>query len=70
MNTWKRPPLNKQEKTTLIQHIKKGTYGETLKQLQKQKIITWASISNKIERQIDYVVINRRFRNSVRKHKQ
>ena len=58
-------------KILLKQHIKKGTYGEKLKQLQKQKIITWASINSKIERQIDYILINHRFRNSLGKtHKQ
>merc|ERR1712114_18409 len=45
----------------------KGTYEETLKQLQRQKAITWTSINNKIERQIDYVLINHRLRNSISK---
>ena len=45
----------------------KGNIQRNATKIQQQKAITWTSLNNKIHRQIDYILINQRFRNCVRK---
>lgn len=67
MNTWKRPKLTQQEKEQLKKCSTPTEHKGKLQQIHKQKAITWTSINNKINRQIDYIVINQRFRNCVKR---
>jgi len=67
MNTWKRSKLIQQEKEQLKKCSTPTESKYILQQIHKQKAITWTSINNKINRQIDYIVINQRFRNSVKR---
>jgi len=67
MNTWKRPNLTKEEKQYIKNPAQPGTTEQKLTKIQQQKTITWASLNNKINRQIDYILINQRFRNCIRK---
>ena len=66
MNTWKRPQLNMQEKTQLKWRTEKRNIRRNTTKIHKQKAITWTSLNNKIHRQIDYTLINQRFRNNVK----
>jgi len=67
MNTWKRPQLTPQEKEQLKKYINTQERKQKLEQQYRNKAITRTSINNKINRQIDYVMIRQRFRNCVRK---
>ena len=64
MNTWQRPKFATEVKAQLKKRKGKEHQIKT-KEIHKQKAITWTSIS-KINRQIDYIMINRRFRSSIR----
>jgi len=64
MNTWKRPRLEQKQKRA----IRKTTSPElALKEAQKERLITSRSPDGETARQIDYLMINRRYRNSARR---
>merc|ERR1712112_602583 len=62
MNTWKRAKLQPREKTNQKTQIQKNK-----QDILKKHTITWESPDGKTTRQIDYLAINHRYRNSVRK---
>ena len=64
MNTWKRAPQTKGEKRqktnkplTKLQEI----------ELARNKLITWTSPDGKTKRQIDYLMVNQKYRNAIHK---
>ena len=62
MNTWKRTPLTKNDK----QRIKKAANTEEIiKTIKQEQQTTWISPGGKTKRQIDYIMINHRYRNNV-----
>ena len=64
MNTWKRPKRAKQEKHRIE---KSKTPAQTSREIQTEQPATWTSPDGKTARQIDYLAINHRYRNTVRK---
>jgi len=63
MNTWERAKLTNKKNTN-----KKSTSPRNHKnEINKNKTITWASPDGKTTRQIDYLMINHRYRNAIRK---
>jgi len=65
MNTWGRQRLTIQERD-LLQNRNNQERGRKLGQIQKEKTITWESVDGRIQGQIDYILLNLRFRNSAR----
>jgi len=62
MNTWKRAPLDAEDKIELRD---RKTKEQTLNQIQPRNRNTWISPSGQISRQIDYIIINHAYRNIV-----
>ena len=65
MNNWKRPRLTRQERK-LLRNCNNQERRHKPRKIQKAKIITWAIVDVRMQRQIDYILINQRFRVSVR----
>jgi len=61
VNTWKRTPLTKQEKRD---PAKQRTW-RNKKQIGNNNLNTWVIQNGQIQRQIDYIIINNRYRNMV-----
>ena len=61
------PKINLKWKPKLKNITQQENYIRKLKQIQKQKPITLTSLDDKINRQIDYIMINQRFRNCTRR---
>jgi len=60
-NTWKQPPLSPKAK----QDIKQSqTPQETRQQIEYNDQNTWISPNGQIRRQVDYVLVNQRYRNT------
>ena len=64
MNTLKRANLTKQAKK---QYRKDNSPENTRAKIEQEQLITWKSPGGKTERQIDYIRISRKYRNTVRK---
>jgi len=64
-NTWKRPKLTREERKALQNCIKQERE-HRLEPIHNTKALTWAGADGKIQRQIDYILINQRFGNSAR----
>ena len=62
MNTWKRAPLDTDDKQEIKNSQNKE---ETLKQIQTRNRNTWISPNGQTSRQIDYIIINHAYRNIV-----
>ena len=60
MTTWIRPQLTKHEKQQL-KHYNNPT--QAIREIQKEKLITWKIPETKTDRQIDHILINHRYRN-------
>jgi len=64
MNTWKRAPLTKLEKQQIKQPLDPI---EQQKQTHKNKTHTWIHPTGHMARQIDYIMVNNRYRNTDRR---
>ena len=65
MTTWKKPNLSKQDKRK--QQPEKTDSIQWEEQNREKYLTTWTSPGGKTNRQIDYIVINAKYRNIVRK---
>jgi len=64
MNTWKRTPLTKHEKREILRTNKPELLR---KQLLQNKTHTWTHPTGMTARQIDYIMINNKYRNTVKR---
>ena len=65
MTTWKKPNLSKQDKWK--QQPEKTDKTQWEEQNREKYLTTWTSPNGKTNRQIDYIMINAKYRNIVRK---
>jgi len=63
-NTWEKAPWAKEEKQTIKNSTRKEPKRTTIEQ---NNINTWTSPDGQTQRQIDYIMINNKYRNTVRK---
>jgi len=64
VNTWGRPQLKKHDQQRIAKKADAATILETIKQ---EQTTTWISPDGETHRQIDYIVINHKYRNTVTK---
>ena len=64
MNTWKTPPLTKEEKYEIKQSYEPW---KTRQHIQHEHTNTWISPNGQIARQIGYIMINQKYRNAVKR---
>ena len=64
MNTWKKAPLTKEEKQQIRQSTNKELHRN---EIELNNINTWTSPDGQVLGQIDYIMINNKYRNAVRK---